>query len=307
MGSGDEAGAAVARSGLPFGSWAGHPTADYCSSPPLEPPLGFKPASGIPAELDCLRHLLPAKVLAAAAERADAIGTGADRVLIAAGRIDEETYLRALSETHGLAFEDFDGVARAQCPIDDVRLIESATTGLLPLTVADGLAFVIAPRCTAVRGLLRLIEQKPAVTKRLRLTSAGHFNRFVMRGAGEAIAERAAETLKRQWPLLSAASSNRLGSIASMTAVGTLLLTALIFAPATTVLAFEVLLAAIFLAWLALRLTGAFIDRPTDDSAPAPTDDTLPVYSIIAALYREASSVGGLLAAIERLDYPGIR
>ena len=38
--------------------------------------------------------------------------------------------------------------------------------------------------------------------------------------------------------------------------------------------------------------------------APNLPDDALPVYTVIAALYREAASVDGLLAAIERLDYP---
>jgi hypothetical protein len=36
------------------------------------------------------------------------------------------------------------------------------------------------------------------------------------------------------------------------------------------------------------------------------TDESLPVYTVISALYREAASVDGLLTAIERLDYPGI-
>ena len=40
------------------------------------------------------------------------------------------------------------------------------------------------------------------------------------------------------------------------------------------------------------------------DASPGLPDDALPVYTVIAALYREAASVDGLLSAIERLDYP---
>jgi glycosyltransferase XagB len=75
-------------------------------------------------------------------------------------------------------------------------------------------------------------------------------------------------------------------------------------APDATLLAIEVLLAALFVPWLALRLAGAFVGAPVPGPLPHAPAETLPVYSVIAALYREAASVDGLLRAIERLDYP---
>lgn len=48
-------------------------------------------------ELDCVRHLLAPAVFAMAELRAAEVGVGADRVLIAQGPIDEETYLKALA------------------------------------------------------------------------------------------------------------------------------------------------------------------------------------------------------------------
>jgi hypothetical protein len=63
-------------------------------------------------------------------------------------------------------------------------------------------------------------------------------------------------------------------------------------------------LAGLFLAWLGLRLASTWIKpRPAGAAAALPAHE-LPVYTVIAALYREACSVAGLLAAIERLDYP---
>jgi cellulose synthase/poly-beta-1,6-N-acetylglucosamine synthase-like glycosyltransferase len=260
-------------------------------------------------ELDCLRHHLPEAVLAAAERRAQAVGTGADRVLIASGQIDEETYLRALGETLGIGFEPLDGIARTQCPIDDARLIESAATGLLPLAAGDALgdappAIVIAPRGIAAHNIVRLIEQDPAAARRFRFTSAERFNCFVMRYAGNTIAARASDALQQTWPLMSAVSSNRLKHLATLASIAVLSLAGFVFAPATTVLTFQIMLAAVFLAWLVLRLTGAFIGRPKPKPAIEPPDDALPVYTIIAALYREAASVNGLLAAIDRFDYP---
>ena len=248
-------------------------------------------------------------MLAAAEQRAQAVGTGADRVLIASGQIDEETYLRALGEALGVAFEPLGGIARAQCPIDDARLIEAAATGLLPLAADDAVAdapltLVIAPRGIAARNIVRLIEQDPTAARRFRFTSAERFNRFVMRYAGDAIATGASHRLRQTWPQMSAASSNRTKHFAVFASLAALLLAAFVFAPAATLLIFQLILAAVFLAWLVLRLTGAFIDRTEPEPQPEPSDDVLPVYTIIAALYREAASVDGLLAAIERLDYP---
>ena len=50
------------------------------------------------------------------------------------------------------------------------------------------------------------------------------------------------------------------------------------------------------------RRAGALVRRPAAPPAAAGQDSALPVYSVITALYQEASSVDGLLSAIERLD-----
>ena len=48
-------------------------------------------------EIDCLRHLMPPALLAAAELRAAEIGTGADRVLVTEGALTDADYVRALS------------------------------------------------------------------------------------------------------------------------------------------------------------------------------------------------------------------
>ena len=80
-----------------------------------------------------MRALLASDVIEDAERRAARLGVGADRVLIAAGALSEETYLRALGEALGVAFEPLDGTPRAFCPLNDDRLIESAAAGMLPL------------------------------------------------------------------------------------------------------------------------------------------------------------------------------
>jgi hypothetical protein len=61
-------------------------------------------------ELDCVRHLLPHRIIAAAENRACSIDVGAERVFICADAITEEAYLTALASSLGASYERFDGV-----------------------------------------------------------------------------------------------------------------------------------------------------------------------------------------------------
>jgi hypothetical protein len=266
---------------------------------------GAGPSINCP-ELNCVQALLSRGAIEDAAHRAAALGVSADRVLIAAGTLSEEVYLRALAATLGAAFESLEETPRALCPLNDERLIESAAAGILPLSINDEPTLVVAPRDTAARRILQLIDENPARVRLFRLTSAERLNRFVLRHAGTALAARAANSLKRKWPILSAAPPRWHTNILSIATIMLLALGAFIMTPAATMLAFEVMLAVVFLAWLALRLVGACIKSSTRDPLPDPPDDALPVYTVIAALYREAASVDGLLRAIEQLDYLGI-
>ena len=255
-------------------------------------------------ETDCVRHLLPAGAIAAAEERAANLGLGADRVLIASGAIDEESYLRALGDALGIAFEPLDGVARARCPVSDERLIEAAGHGMLPLADGDELTLVVAPRAGAARRIGAMIAENPEQARRFRFSSAERIARFAMRAAGTTIATRAAEGLQETYPMLSAAAPHWRGRMLALMLAGAAVLTGAAWALPAAAFALELTLAAVFLAWLGLRLAGALIERAFGDRGGALAERDLPVYTIVAALYREAACVDGLIAALERLDYP---
>ncbi len=260
-------------------------------------------SEGFP-EIDCVRAILPAGVAAAAEQRAARLGVGADRVLIAAGTLSEDEYLRALAGQLGVVFESLDGMPRSTCPVGDDRLIKAAAMGLLPLTLDDAPFAVVAPRGVAARRLIAMIEGDPSLKRRFRFTSAERLTRFVLRYAGKAVTARACDQIRQTWPMLSAAPPRWRASPGRVAVVAVMIIAAAIIAPGTTLFAVELTLAAIFLAWLLLRLTGVLSHVPAAGEALEVADGALPVYSVIAALYREATSVDGLLRAIERLDYP---
>ncbi len=255
-------------------------------------------------ELDCVRARLPDDVIADAAQRAAGLGVSADRVLIATGSLSEEDYLRALAGALGVAFEPLDTTPRTHCPLTDERLIKSAATGILPLAIDGKFHLVVAPRATAARGIYRLIAENPNRALLFRLTSSARLTRFVLRHADAAIAVRATNTLRQTWPMLSAGPPRWHAKVRSLAAAILLAAVALALDPTGTLAIFEIMLATLFVAWLGLRLAGAIVQCFSRDPMPGLPDDALPVYTIIAALYREASSVDGLLRTIERLDYP---
>lgn len=254
-------------------------------------------------ELDCIRHSVLPDLLSTAEIRAERVGIGADRALIAAGALDEESYARALAAALDTSFEPLDALGRAQCPIDDTRLIEAAATGLLPVGTNGALSLVLAPRGIAARRIAQLATNDPDWPKRFRFTSGERLVGFILRHAGNALTARARDRLKHDMPIFSAAVGHRGSRVALLVIVMLLVVTATI-APSTTAIAIEVALAALFLAWLGLRLVGVVIARPRAAPLPFTADADLPVYTVIAALYREARSVDGLLQAIARLDYP---
>ena len=75
-------------------------------------------------------------------------------------------------------------------------------------------------------------------------------------------------------------------------------------APGTALAALELALGAIFLSWTGLRLLGLLSERLVRRRPRTFTDDWLPTYTIIVALYREAAAVRDLVAALRRLNYP---
>jgi cellulose synthase/poly-beta-1,6-N-acetylglucosamine synthase-like glycosyltransferase len=255
-------------------------------------------------EIDCLRALLPRRIIAAAEHRARSIGLGADRVLICADAITEEAYLTALASSLGTSYEPLDRVLRSDCPLDDNQLIEAAAAGLLPLREGGKIIWIVAPRRLTARRLADPRRSPPRWLQSFRLTSSERLWRFVARHAQNALGRRAADGLRRAQPLLSNAPRPRGWRSLAATAFVILAVTILALVPAATIKAFAAMLCIIFLAAAALRLSSALHTRHAPRRSIRIDDDKLPTYTIICALYREASVVGDLVAAIRALDYP---
>jgi hypothetical protein len=257
-----------------------------------------RPRSRCP-ELDCLRGRLPPGTLATAEQRAIALGVGADRVLVASGHISEDDYVRALAGWLHVPFERLD-VPREACPLKNERLIDAARSGVLPLRADDTFVYVVAPQILGARHLVT--GTHPLPKDRFRLTSPHRLQQFVLRHAQPALGERAAEALRSERPELSAAQCPPRIRAAWLGGIAAAVIASATFLNAAWALA-SAALALIFLAWAALRVIGAATRWRAWRALRLRSGD-LPIYTIVVALYDEASAVSGLVGALGELDYP---
>jgi len=263
------------------------------------------PLRGCP-ELDCVRHLLPRRVIAAAERRARSIGVGAERVLHCLGAMTEERYLTALAHWLGTSFEQFDRIARADCPLSDDQLIDADATGLLPLFQNGKLTWIIVPRGLTARRLSDTRRPSPSWLNPFRLTSPQRLRQFVEQHAQRAIGRRATNSLRLSRPHLSNAPRPHRRRLLATAGWALAAFAFFASAPLVVIESLSGLFCALFLAAALLRLLCAgFGGRSPPEQRPI-RDAQLPVYTIVCALYREAAVVDKLAAAIQALDYPGI-
>lgn len=263
---------------------------------------------GPAVELDCLRHVLAPALLAAAEQRSEDIGIGADRVLIQWGVISADTYFDYLAAYTGIGIESFEGINPADCDLPAERIHLCARHGILPIWQHGELIRVVTPRGYAARRISRLITHYPWLRSYLRFAWVTRFNAFLEYHSGDVLADIAADGLAARFPDLSAAPVSASQSRASRffryllrLAVPAMLLT---LAPMLLLDICGVILAIWFLLFTSLRLAGCFSRPKRRPPLPRLHDSALPIYTVVAALYREASSVAPLMQHIDALDYP---
>ncbi|QDM14558.1 glycosyltransferase [Tardiphaga sp. vice352] len=256
---------------------------------------------GAADELDCLRGVLAPRLLQQAEIRARELGIGADQVLIRLGMIDEAAYLRLLSRHTGMAIDDLSECDRSDVMLRDDQITYAAASGLVPLHRDGERIMVIAPRNYSARAICRA---KRSINIDFRLTSDYALRRFLLQEAAAPLIEESTRGLGLHDPAMSAAPAfaaarpwrGRFKRGAAVFAIATL-------PPFLFPAIWGAMLAVWFLAFTALRLATCAFLRQRHAAAPV-LDDQLPNYSVIVALYREASSVAPLVLALEALDYP---
>ena len=256
-------------------------------------------------ELDCVRGMLSADLLAAVGRRARDVGVGGGRVLAMCGLLSEDDYLRAVARQFDIPFDTLESVARADCPMSDAQLVDAYIGGMLVFRDHGRLIKVVVPRALTSRRVREDLRKSADYPHCVRITSDGRLFALLRRCAGAGIADKAIDALARRYPAMSAMHTRRSATLTiALTAV--VLVMAFGTAPQFANAVIGAILATLFLAWAGLRLWSAV--APPDDCTARTRcrDGDLPTYTIVAALRGEANMVGRLVAALDRLDYPAL-
>jgi cellulose synthase/poly-beta-1,6-N-acetylglucosamine synthase-like glycosyltransferase len=274
------------------------PAAD-ASRPGSEPaPTSQAPTSSappLPASLTFLQSEAPAHVLHGALARAQRAGVSPEQVVLGEGLLTEDAYYRAMARWLRLPFQPdvFEVGAGARYP-------ESILTGLAPGPEGVWLAAPAGARIAATAAFRRRSNLH------LTITTPTTLRRSVERAHAREAAREASDSLERA----DAQATSRTGASGQQAAFAGLMLgvVALALAPAGALqAAAATIVAVVAAACIILRTVAACASLPRSATCPPLADCDLPVYTVIAALYREAPVAAKLIRALDALDYPAAK
>lgn len=241
------------------------------------------------------------------ARRARANGSTIEQELLADGSVDEQVYYAAMARLLGLPFME-------EIPPDQIMdrtaldvLLQRPT--ILRLHVPDKAPLTaIAPEARYLADLAERLVRHPMLKAALAVASASSLRRAVWQAGATRRVAAVSNALFDENPQHSAriVMTGRQGFVAGALLTGSA--AALLLASGPVALTLHVLLSSLYFAAMILRLGALF--RPRRREMLPETlisDDPLPVYSVLVALYREAPVAAQLIAALDRLDWPRSR
>ncbi|MET0866503.1 MAG: glycosyl transferase, partial [Pseudorhodoplanes sp.] len=174
---------------------------------------------------------------------------------------------------------------------------------MIPILSGEGLVWVVAPWQLTARFLVDQVRRYPDMRAKIRITTMESLRHFIHREAENAVARKAAFELRETKPEMSAGAPRSRTPLAWF-AGGMAIVAALSALQSSFTLALDIAFALIFLGWSGLRVLAILLSSQEWPRLPPRNPDTLPIYSIIVAIYNDAESVPALAEALMRLDYP---
>lgn len=244
-------------------------------------------------------------LIARMAQRAAANGTCVETELLASGAVEEEAYFAALARMYGLPFQaEIDPALLVDYAHGDTQLVEPRMVRLHHADRPPVMAIV--PHILHAEGLAKRFGRHANGTGSLVVTTPSAIRRAIWKAGEERRVRTAVSALFEHSQSLSArlVVTGDQGFIAgaALCLVSLLLLLAPILATAIA----HFLLSIFHTAGLFLRITAVSHGRRhhhTSICLESP-GETLPVYTVMVAVYREAAVVPQLIAALDAIDWP---
>ncbi len=244
-------------------------------------------------------------LIARMAQRAATNGTCIETELLASGAIEEAAYFAALARMYGLPFQaELDPALIVDYAHGDTQLVEPRMARLHHADRPPVMAIV--PHILHAEGLAKRFGRHANGTGSLVVTTPSAIRRAIWKAGEERRVRSAVSALFEHSQSLSArlVVTGDQGFIAgaALCLASLLLVLAPIFAMAIA----HLLLSLFHTAGLFLRITAVSHGRRrhhTNICLESP-GETLPVYTVMVAVYREAAVVPQLIAALDAIDWP---
>ncbi|HEY1736869.1 MAG TPA: glycosyltransferase, partial [Methylovirgula sp.] len=241
------------------------------------------------------------ELLTAVADVAKTQGVSAEAALLATGLISESGYYRALARHLGVYFIEGNVAIAPLAPYP--QALHAGFAPLDPLDPLDQSAFIAAPQGEAISTLIASVPPGE-LRGRLAITTPSNLSNLLRTYFRKRILRDASFALIGLDPSLSAKGrAQRFFPLG--VAAGSLLA---ICATLTWAGAGAYLATAMSLAFLAIVVMRVIVCAAGIEAKPVVanrlSDEHLPPYSIVVALYREARVVPQLVSALEQIDYP---
>ncbi len=240
--------------------------------------------------------------------RALANGSTFEAELLASKIITETAYFGAFARFLRLPFvSELDGGIVVDTPSLDVQLLEARMVRLSPKDTKPYIAIV--PDIGSIERLKHALEVTPGIAADLVVTTPSALRAAVWRAGAERRTRQTVNSLFDATPLHSARITLH-GKQGFLLGVGaTCLCGSFILSPSLTFQLLHIFTAALYMAAVLFRLVPLRTkpDRRTLKLVEQSSQEQLPIYTILVALYREEAVVEQLVTALDRLDWPKSR
>jgi hypothetical protein len=239
-----------------------------------------------------------------AARRAKESGATPLEELFALG-FDRQQFWSLLATDLGLLFlSDLNGAELLSHP--NMLATEAVRVACPVLVHLRGQRLMVcAPRGHEVPVLRRRLQAAPVLTDRIRIASPETIGEFIAKHRHPALSHYAVNRLSRVIPRLSARWLGRARSVSGSRALVAAALALILVAPAVMLKAFGILTTAFFLNCGLWKLAAALHSAERLPGRRL-NDRSLPAYTVLVPLYREAAVVPDLVRHLKRLDYPAL-
>ena len=245
-------------------------------------------------------------------KRAQTLGVAPADCLLASGFMSEIEYFRCVAFELRLDFVD--QVDLGGPPFFDPPSPESLDQ-MARMVETDqhptkrNNAIYLAPDCRQLPALKKLLNANPDLVRRLKIAPFGTLKKSLLSRCKETLLTRAINSLNDHYRLFSAKRVITIPQTISLIILLQMALIAALYSTGGVLLALHLVGSLFYIGciWLRILATTNFVRPPVDvrqSSNIRMSDDSLPFYSILVPLYKEAGQVRDLIDSLLKMDWP---